>query len=115
MLPAETTDEADARRMFDELMIHERDDICMKGVQQQGLLAASTDDTDSTQKPTRRRRRRGLADGDDPVDLDALLLRCAQAVATPHQLATPRRGWRTASLTAWRRAWPARAAASTAR
>ncbi|CAD6252575.1 unnamed protein product [Miscanthus lutarioriparius] len=53
MLPADTTDEADARRMFDELMIHERDDICMKGVQQQGVSASSDDDN-----PTRRRRRR---------------------------------------------------------
>ncbi|KAG0531140.1 hypothetical protein BDA96_05G248700 [Sorghum bicolor] len=35
--PADTADEADARRMFDQLMIHERDDICikMKGVQHQ--------------------------------------------------------------------------------
>ncbi|CAD6255535.1 unnamed protein product [Miscanthus lutarioriparius] len=87
MLPAEMTDEADARRMFDELMIHERDDTSMKGVQQQGLLAASTDDTDSTQKRTRRRRRRTSAAGDGPVDLHALLLRCAQAVATDDRAA----------------------------
>ncbi|CAD6252643.1 unnamed protein product [Miscanthus lutarioriparius] len=92
MLPAETADEADARRMFDELMIHERDDICinMKGVQQQqgqGLLATSTDDTDSTQMPTRRGRRRGSAAGDGPVDLHALLLRCAQAVSTDDRAA----------------------------
>jgi hypothetical protein len=49
----------------------------MKGVQQQGLLAASTDDTDSTQKPTRRRRRRGSADGDGPVDLQSCTRCCS--------------------------------------
>lgn len=79
MLPAHTTDDADARQMFHELMTHERDDICMKGVQLHG--------TASTQKATRRRRRRGPAAAADTVDLHALLLRCAQAVATDDRTA----------------------------
>jgi len=136
VLSAETTDEADARRMFDEMMIHdhERDDICMKGVHQQGLAASTDDDS-----PTRWWRQMGRSStctstgsgSDGTVDLHALLLQCAQAMATddlltahghwctsaatPQPRVTPRRGWRTASRRAWRHASPIRAATSATR
>jgi hypothetical protein len=69
---------------------HERYGICMKGVQQQGL-AASTDDESPTR--WRRRRRRSSTSTNigsgrlaataltSTVDLHALLLQCAQAMA----------------------------------
>jgi len=82
VLSAETTDEADACRMFDEMMIHdhERDSICMKGVHQQGLDASTDDDS-----PTRwwRQMRRSStctstgSGSDGTVDLHALLLQRA--------------------------------------
>jgi len=61
--------------MFDDMMLRERD-ICMKGVQQRLTAGAN-----HTAAPRRRRRRGDTATDDDAVDLHALLLRCAQAVA----------------------------------
>ncbi|OQU84113.1 scarecrow-like protein 9 [Sorghum bicolor] len=91
MLPAEPADEADARRMFDQLMIHERDDICikMKGVPQHQQQGQGVDDDNPTQRRRRLRRRRSTSttSTDTVVDLHALLLRCAQAVATDDRAA----------------------------
>ncbi|CAO2150328.1 unnamed protein product [Urochloa humidicola] len=71
LVAASEPDEADARRMFDEMMLHDRE-ICMKGVQQQQQGSHTT----------RRRRRRTSTANETAVDLHALLLRCAQAVST---------------------------------
>ncbi|PVH34641.1 hypothetical protein PAHAL_8G266200 [Panicum hallii] len=73
-LVAPEPDEDGARQMFDDMMLRERD-ICMKGAQQRLTV-------DANHKAPRRRRRRGGTSTDDAVDLHALLLRCAQAVAT---------------------------------
>jgi hypothetical protein len=88
MAAPDPLDEPDARKMFEEMMLGERD-ICMKGVvQPQQRLAAN----DHRATPRRRRRRSSnssstttnssSSSNDEVVDLHALLLRCAQAVAT---------------------------------
>ncbi|KAL6653853.1 hypothetical protein ACP70R_008777 [Stipagrostis hirtigluma subsp. patula] len=72
------TEEAAVREMVDDMMLHEQD-ICMKGLQHLSI----TDNKGSSGKKTwRRRRRRSDGDDDEPVDLQTLLLHCAQAVAT---------------------------------
>ncbi|CAL4985786.1 unnamed protein product [Urochloa decumbens] len=64
-------DEADARKMFDEMMLRDRD-ICMKGLVQE----------QATPQRRRRRRRASTANQYPAIDLHELLLRCAQAVST---------------------------------
>uniref|UniRef100_A0A0A9E778 Uncharacterized protein n=1 Tax=Arundo donax TaxID=35708 RepID=A0A0A9E778_ARUDO len=71
------TEEAAAREMFDEMMLHEQG-VCMKGVQHLSISADS-------ERVSGKKERRGWRAGDssyDMVDLHTLLLRCAQAVAT---------------------------------
>ncbi|CAO1940237.1 unnamed protein product [Urochloa humidicola] len=66
-------DEGEARKMFDEMMLGDRD-ICMKGVQHHHHQQQATQG--------RRRRRRGSSTATETaVDLHELLLRCAQAVS----------------------------------
>ncbi|TVU23269.1 hypothetical protein EJB05_25624, partial [Eragrostis curvula] len=68
--------DAAAHQMFDEMMLHEQD-ICMKGVQH---LSISTESAKGSGKKARRRRQ--TSGSDDVVDLQTLLLHCAQVVAT---------------------------------
>ncbi|WVZ48763.1 hypothetical protein U9M48_000177 [Paspalum notatum var. saurae] len=71
----------EASQMFDDMMLHDDRDICMKGVQVQVQSLATKQKSEKT--PSRRgRRRSNPTTTAEAVDLHALLLRCAQAVAT---------------------------------
>ncbi|XP_012703949.2 scarecrow-like protein 9 [Setaria italica] len=83
MAAPEPLDASDARKMFDEMMLGERD-ISMKGVEQQQQRVIA--DTANHKAAPRRRRRRtsnsNSTNNNEAVDLHALLLRCAQSVST---------------------------------
>ncbi|KAJ1277367.1 hypothetical protein BS78_05G289500 [Paspalum vaginatum] len=87
MLPDPDAAADEASQMFDDMMLHDDRDICMKGVQRRSPAMISSDAA-KQKTPNRRRRRRSsptltTTDPDEvDVDLHALLLRCAQAVAT---------------------------------